>query len=104
MTVRQRDIVLVDFRYSDHTGSKVRPVPVVDVWKQRPTAPKSSEGLLIADLSQDWPLCSRTQTINLLAASSPWLTAGELLRQFTEIARHDFVGGQVSGKTVKLSA
>lgn len=37
MNVRRGDIVLVDFPYSDHTGSKVRPALVVqaDVWNQR---------------------------------------------------------------------
>ncbi len=37
MKVRRGDIVLVDFPYSDHTGSKVRPALVVqaDVWNQR---------------------------------------------------------------------
>jgi len=37
MKVRRGDIVLVDFPYSDHTGSKVRPALVVqaDTWNQR---------------------------------------------------------------------
>ena len=37
MNVRRGDIVLVDFPYSDHTDSKVRPALVVqaDVWNQR---------------------------------------------------------------------
>src|SRR2546425_3584158 len=37
MSVRRGDIVLVDFPYSDQTGSKVRPALVVqaDVWNQR---------------------------------------------------------------------
>ena len=37
MKVRRGEVVLVDFPYSDHTGSKVRPVPVVqaDAWNQR---------------------------------------------------------------------
>ena len=37
MNVRRGDIVLVDFPYSDHTGSKVRPALVgqADVWNQR---------------------------------------------------------------------
>ena len=37
MKVRHGDIVLVDFPYSDHTGSKVRPALVVqaDTWNQR---------------------------------------------------------------------
>ena len=36
MNVRRGDIVLVDFPYSDHPGSKVRPALVVqaDVWNQ----------------------------------------------------------------------
>ena len=36
MNVRRGDIVLVDFPYSDRTGSKVRPALVVqaDVWNQ----------------------------------------------------------------------
>ncbi len=37
MNVHRGDIVLVDFPYSDHTDSKVRPALVVqaDVWNQR---------------------------------------------------------------------
>ena len=37
MKVKRGNIVLVDFPYSNHTGSKVRPVLVVqsDVWNQR---------------------------------------------------------------------
>jgi len=37
MNVQRGDIVLVDFPYSDQTGSKVRPALVVqsDVWNQR---------------------------------------------------------------------
>ena len=37
MNVRRGDIVIVDFPYSDHTGSKIRPALVVqsDVWNQR---------------------------------------------------------------------
>lgn len=37
MKVRRADIVLVDFPYSDQTGSKVRPALVVqaDLWNQR---------------------------------------------------------------------
>src|SRR5712692_3941023 len=37
MKVRRGDSVLVDFPYSDHTGSKVRPALVVqaDTWNQR---------------------------------------------------------------------
>src|SRR6266571_978179 len=37
MNVNRGDIVLVDFPYSDQTGSKVRPALVVqaDVWNQR---------------------------------------------------------------------
>lgn len=37
MKVRRGDIVLVDFPYSDRTGSKVRPAPVVqaDGWNER---------------------------------------------------------------------
>ena len=37
MNVRRGEVVLVDFPYSDHTGSKVRPALVVqaDVWNQR---------------------------------------------------------------------
>lgn len=37
MTVNRGDIVLVDFPYSDQTGSKVRPALVVqaDAWNQR---------------------------------------------------------------------
>ena len=37
MTVRRSEVVLVDFPYSDHTGSKVRPAIVVqaDAWNQR---------------------------------------------------------------------
>jgi len=37
MNVHRGDIVLVDFPYSDQTGSKVRPALVVqaDVWNQR---------------------------------------------------------------------
>ena len=37
MNVRHGEVVLVDFHYSDHTGSKVRPALVVqaDVWNQR---------------------------------------------------------------------
>ena len=37
MSVRRGDIVLMDFPYSDQTGSKVRPALVVqsDVWNQK---------------------------------------------------------------------
>lgn len=37
MRVNRGDIVLVDFPYSNHTGSKIRPALVVqaDVWNQR---------------------------------------------------------------------
>jgi len=37
MNVRRGEVVLVDFPYSDHTGSKVRPALVVqaDTWNQR---------------------------------------------------------------------
>ena len=37
MNVRRGEVVLVDFPYSDHTGSKVRPALVVqaDAWNQR---------------------------------------------------------------------
>ena len=37
MRVQRGDIVLVDFPYSNHTGSKMRPALVVqsDVWNQR---------------------------------------------------------------------
>jgi mRNA-degrading endonuclease toxin of MazEF toxin-antitoxin module len=37
MNVRRGEVVLVDFPYSDHMGSKVRPALVVqaDVWNQR---------------------------------------------------------------------
>ena len=37
MKVRRGEVVLVDFPYSDHTGSKVRPALVVqaDAWNQR---------------------------------------------------------------------
>ena len=37
MKVQRGDIVLVDFPYSNHTGSKIRPALVVqsDVWNQR---------------------------------------------------------------------
>ena len=37
MKVRRSEVVLVDFPYSDHTGSKVRPALVVqaDAWNQR---------------------------------------------------------------------
>ena len=37
MNVRRGGIVIVDFPYSDHTGSKIRPALVVqsDVWNQR---------------------------------------------------------------------
>ena len=37
MNVERGDIVIVDFPYSDHTGSKIRPALVVqsDVWNQR---------------------------------------------------------------------
>lgn len=37
MKVQRSEIVLVDFPYSDHTGSKVRPALVVqsDFWNQR---------------------------------------------------------------------
>src|SRR5256712_12764033 len=37
MKVRRGEVVLVDFPYSDQTGSKVRPALVVqaDVWNQR---------------------------------------------------------------------
>ena len=37
MKVRRGEVVLVDFPYSDHTGSKVRPALVVqaDVWNQQ---------------------------------------------------------------------
>ena len=37
MKVQRGDIVLVDFPYSNHTGSKMRPALVVqsDVWNQR---------------------------------------------------------------------
>ena len=37
MKVQRSDIVLMDFPYSNHTGSKVRPALVVqaDVWNQR---------------------------------------------------------------------
>ena len=37
MKVQRGDIVLIDFPYSNHTGSKIRPALVVqsDVWNQR---------------------------------------------------------------------
>ena len=37
MNIRRGDIAIVDFPYSDYTGSKVRPALVVqsDVWNQR---------------------------------------------------------------------
>ena len=37
MRVQRGDIVLIDFPYSNHTGSKIRPALVVqaDVWNQR---------------------------------------------------------------------
>ena len=37
MNARRGDIVIVDFPYSDHTGSKVHPALVAqsDVWNQR---------------------------------------------------------------------
>ena len=37
MKVRRGEVVLVDFPYSDHTGSKVRPALVVqaDMWNQQ---------------------------------------------------------------------
>ena len=37
MKIHRGEVVLVDFPYSDHTGSKVRPALVVlgDVWNQR---------------------------------------------------------------------
>ena len=37
MSVRRGEIVLMDFPYSDQTGSKVRPALVVqsDVWNQK---------------------------------------------------------------------
>ena len=37
MRVKRGDIVLVDFPYSNHTGSKIRPALVVqsDIWNQR---------------------------------------------------------------------
>ena len=37
MNVRRGDIVIIDFPYSDHSGSKIRPALVVqsDAWNQR---------------------------------------------------------------------
>ena len=52
MKVRRSEVVLVDFPYSDHTGSKVRPALVVqaDAWSSIPalrlTAQASAARLL----------------------------------------------------------
>ena len=37
MKVQRGEIVIIDFPYSDHTGSKIRPALVVksDIWNQR---------------------------------------------------------------------
>ncbi|MCI0486973.1 MAG: type II toxin-antitoxin system PemK/MazF family toxin [Blastocatellia bacterium] len=54
MNARRGDIVLVDFPYSNHTGSKVRPALVVqsDVWNRK----SASETALLSEhaLAEDW--------------------------------------------------
>ena len=67
MKVHRGDVVLVDFPYSDRTGSKVRPALVVqsDKWNQ------SLDDTILAMVSSSGRRRVGAATQHLIAASSP---------------------------------